>query len=102
MSTSQMSSILVFPIFAKQPDAGSTNTGAFRWINPPIGPKKSCLHGIHLEPKATTKIAAFDLDGCLIESTFKGGRKVKSDSDVSFTWWRSIVPKRLKQLHEDG
>lgn len=97
--TSQM---LVFPIFAKQPVAGTVNPGTFRWINPPIGPKKSCLHGIHLEPNATPKVAAFDLDGCLIESTFKSGKKVKSDSDISFTWWRRVVPKRLKQVHEDG
>ncbi|KAI0340139.1 PNK3P-domain-containing protein [Trametopsis cervina] len=92
----------LFPIFSKPGPSTQEAPGAFRWIEPPIGPTKSCLHGVHLEPVPTLKIAAFDLDGCLIESTFKNGKKVKSDADPSFTWWRNAVPKKLKEVHENG
>ena len=94
----------VFPIFSKQPTTNEVDDSAFRWISPAIGPNKSCLHGVHLEPQATSKLAAFDLDGCLIESSFGKGKKTKSDKDKapSFTWWRPAVPKKLKQLHEEG
>ncbi|KAI0693882.1 PNK3P-domain-containing protein [Cytidiella melzeri] len=93
----------LFPIFAANPSAThNAGSGAFRWIVPSIGPTKSCLHGIHLEPTLTSKVAAFDLDGCLIESTFRNGKKVKSDAIPSFAWWRPAVPKKLQKLHDDG
>ncbi|KAI0811093.1 PNK3P-domain-containing protein [Irpex lacteus] len=92
----------LFPIFAKPAAKEQLEPSAFRWITPSIGPNKSCLHGVHLEPKATSKLAAFDLDGCLIESSFKSGKKTKSDIAPSFTWWRPAVPKKLKQILDEG
>ncbi|KAI0086680.1 PNK3P-domain-containing protein [Irpex rosettiformis] len=94
----------LFPIFTKQPAAQEVEKTAFCWITPAIGPNKSCLHGVHLEPKATNRIAAFDLDGCLVESSFVKGRNVKCDKDKapSFTWWRPGVPKKLKQIYGEG
>lgn len=92
----------MFPIFAKPAAKEQLEPSAFRWITPSIGPNKSCLHGVHLEPKATSKLAAFDLDGCLIESSFKNGKRTKSDIAPSFTWWRPAVPKKLKQILDEG
>lgn len=86
----------MFPIFAKQDTSHS-----FRWIEPPLGQDRTCLHGINLSPKPSSKIAAFDLDGCLIQSSF--GRKTKGlPPSPPYAWWRPVVPKRLQELHEEG
>lgn len=76
----------------KQPDT-------FQWL-PRLGKSKTCLHGVNLEPKPSTKVAAFDLDGCLIESSH--GTKKKKDSTPSFQWWRGSVPKKLKETLAEG
>ena len=91
---------LVFPIFNKPGDTSSpilTNNSVFRWISPALGPKRSCLHGVNRDPKLSTKVAAFDLDGCLIHSSFP-----KKASPPSFEWWRKVVPNKLKEAHEQG
>ena len=79
-------------------DAASPSQ-TFRWIEPAFGSQRTCLHGVNLEPKASTKVAAFDLDGCLIESSF---RKNVKNAAPTFTWWREVVPKKLKEAHEQG
>ncbi|KAH9901687.1 PNK3P-domain-containing protein [Cubamyces lactineus] len=85
----------VFPIFDK---AGTASTGSsFRWITPALGPKRSCLHGVNHHPKSSPKVAAFDLDGCLIQGSFP-----KKGTPPKFEWWRPIVPQKLKQAHEEG
>ena len=89
----------VFPLFDK-PGATSEGTGPFKWA-PPLGANKTCLHGVNLSPKPSSKVAAFDLDGCVIESSFGKG-KAKAKDDVTFKWWRPLVPKKLKQLHDEG
>jgi hypothetical protein len=43
---------------------------AFCWLKPSLGPKRTCLHGVHLTPKSSPKVAMFDLDGTLTESQF--------------------------------
>lgn len=85
----------VFPIFDK---AGTASTeSSFRWITPALGPKRSCLHGVNHHPKSSPKVAAFDLDGCLIQGSFP-----KKGTPPKFEWWRPIVPQKLKQAHEEG
>ncbi|KAI0075790.1 PNK3P-domain-containing protein [Panus rudis PR-1116 ss-1] len=86
----------LFPIFSRQ--AGSSaSSSTFRWIEPALGKSRSCLHGVHLTPKVTAKIAAFDLDGCLIESSFRSNSQPQS-----FKWWRPVVPQKLKELYQNG
>ncbi|KAI0027835.1 polynucleotide kinase 3 phosphatase-domain-containing protein [Vararia minispora EC-137] len=72
----------------------------FRWLKPSLGPKRTCLHGIHLSPKSSSKVAMFDLDGTIIESQFGKGKRNGSSS--GWKWWKSVVPKRLKELQEQG
>lgn len=89
---------IVFSLFLK-PDAAHS---AFSWA-PALGPAKTCLHGINLAPEPRSKVAAFDLDGCLIVSSHGAGKKLKAkSSDTLFEWWRPVVPKRLKQVYDDG
>ncbi|KAF8964079.1 polynucleotide kinase 3 phosphatase-domain-containing protein [Flammula alnicola] len=89
----------IHPFFAKpQEKKDEEQEGPFQWLTP-LGPKGSCLHGINLQPKATTKVAALDLDGTVIKSAF--GTKLVN-SKPSWEWWRSFVPDKLKELHESG
>lgn len=90
---------VVFPLFRKQGDTQDVPVQPFRWIEPALGDNRTCLRGINLSPKPSPQIAAFDLDGCLIQSSLGKGSK---GSPPSFTWWRPVVPKKLKELHEEG
>ncbi|KAL1947501.1 hypothetical protein VTO73DRAFT_13225 [Trametes versicolor] len=85
----------LFPLFDKSSSA--ENASAFRWLSPALGPRRSCLHAISGDPKPSAKVAAFDLDGCLIQGTFP-----KKGTPPKFEWWRPIVPKKLKQVHDEG
>ncbi|KAI9056643.1 PNK3P-domain-containing protein [Trametes sanguinea] len=87
----------VFPLFEKAAHASADSTSSFRWLSPALGPNRSCLHGVNLDPKPSSKVAAFDLDGCLIKGIFP-----KKGAPPSFEWWRPVVPKKLKELHEQG
>jgi len=84
----------VAPIFdrASQSDEGA----AFRWLQPMLGPKHTCLHGVHLTPRAAPKVALFDLDGTLI--LFQGFGAKSSECK----WWRDGVPSKLKEVHDAG
>lgn len=48
------------------------------------------------EPGLETKVAAFDLDGTVIKSTF-----AKAKSKVPFEWWNKAVLPKLKELHDN-
>ncbi|KAL7283120.1 hypothetical protein ACG7TL_002546 [Trametes sanguinea] len=87
----------LFPLFNKPGQTSSDSTSSFRWLSPALGPKRTCLHGVNHDPKPSSKVAAFDLDGCLIKGTFP-----KKGAPPSFEWWRPVVPKKLKELHEQG
>ncbi|KAI0710408.1 PNK3P-domain-containing protein [Cerioporus squamosus] len=87
----------LFPIFAKPGEASGQSTSSFHWITPALGPKRSCLHGKNGTPKSLPKVAAFDLDGCIIQSSFP-----KKGAPPKFEWWRKDVPKKLKEVHEQG
>ncbi|KAK7063830.1 bifunctional polynucleotide phosphatase/kinase [Favolaschia claudopus] len=60
-----------------------------------LGPYHSCLHAINLNPKHSTKVAAFDLDGTII----KGGTKQPAHE---WRWWNPCVPDKLAQAFNDG
>ncbi|CDO70582.1 hypothetical protein BN946_scf184636.g15 [Trametes cinnabarina] len=90
----------LFPIFNKQgqsPTDPASSSSTFRWLSPALGSKRSCLHGVNGDPKPSSRVAAFDLDGCLIKSSFP-----KKGAPPTFEWWRPVVPKKLKELHEQG
>ena len=109
LKTTSDASYIVFPIFGKAGASDKTPTNStFSWLSP-LGPGKTCLHGTNLSPSPTSKVAAFDLDGCVIRSSFgagskaKGAAKEKGKSEGSlFEWWRPTVPKKLKEVHDDG
>ncbi|PCH38769.1 PNK3P-domain-containing protein [Wolfiporia cocos MD-104 SS10] len=92
----------LFPIFEKsQPDGEDKTT--YQWIKPSLGPQKTCLHGVNLTPEFRKKVAAFDLDGCLIQSSlFKRGTKGKAKEPPTFQWWKPIIPAKLKEVHDAG
>lgn len=89
---------LVHPFFSK-PSASDSST-AFRWLKPALGPKRTCLHGIHLDPPARPKVALFDLDGTVIKWNHKN--RGKGTEALKWEWWRQSVPTKLKALHQDG
>ncbi|KAI0051582.1 PNK3P-domain-containing protein [Auriscalpium vulgare] len=90
----------LFPIFAK-PNPSAESEAPFRWITPALGPKRTCLHGTNLQPKASPKVAIFDLDGTLIKSTFGRGRGPKA-GPLEWQWWKSVVPTKVKEVHDSG
>ncbi|CAG8767395.1 10364_t:CDS:2, partial [Funneliformis caledonium] len=63
----------------------------------------SVLIGQHLTPEVEktgrSKIAAFDLDDTLI--TINGSHKYPKDEN-DWKWWSKIVPKKIKQIYEEG
>lgn len=89
----------MFSIFTK-PDPSSAQS-PFRWL-PSLGEKKTCLHGVHLDPTPSSRVAAFDLDGCLIQSSFGNGVKGKSKAPQPVKWWRSVVPTKLNEAYLAG
>ncbi|KZV76862.1 PNK3P-domain-containing protein [Peniophora sp. CONT] len=106
------------PIFATPAEKNAKPEmlpGVFRWLKP-MGAKRTCLFGLHLDPlasvtaPASVRIAAFDLDGTLIVSPFdktkgkakrKGGGGALSGSG-GFEWWKDVVPKKLEEVKEQG
>lgn len=63
---------------------------AFQWLEPLNG---SCLHGLNCKPVSRSKLAVFDLDGTLIKA---------NHGQVQWSWWRDLVPDRLKQVYDEG
>ncbi|TRM59459.1 polynucleotide kinase 3 phosphatase-domain-containing protein [Schizophyllum amplum] len=94
----------VHPFFAK---ASEKPPGPFQWLTP-LGPKRSCWHATNLTPTAAPRVAAFDLDGTVIKSSFGSGAsksktKAKAASvSPTFEWWNPCVPKKLEEVYEQG
>lgn len=87
----------VHPFFSKPSASSST----FQWLKPALGPKRSCLHGIHLDPPVRPKVALFDLDGTIIK--WAGSKhRGKNAEPPKWAWWRQSVPGKLKALHQEG
>jgi len=86
--------MLVHPFFSSNKSSQDKEPAptAFKWLKPF---DNSCLHGVYLEPESHVKLAAFDLDGTIIESNFR-------KPGVEWAWWNTIVPARLRSLHNEG
>jgi len=87
----------VFSVFNKV----ATQTGSTSPVtwHPPLGQNGTCQHGTYLSPPSRPKVAAFDLDGTLIEP--KSGSAFAKDH-MDWRWWGLHVLKKLKQAHADG
>lgn len=89
----------VHPLFAN-----ATPDSSFKWQRS-LGPegKRTCLHGTNLESRIVynTKIAAFDLDDTLIESSFGKGSK-KSTAGHPYQWWNKDVSTKLEKVFNAG
>jgi len=64
-----------------------------------VGVGNSLLYYEHPDLKHSSKIAGFDMDETLI-STKSGEKFPKNRSD--WEWWDPCVPKKLKQIYDDG
>ncbi|EIN13709.1 PNK3P-domain-containing protein [Punctularia strigosozonata HHB-11173 SS5] len=85
------------PFFSRTSSASVQKTGnSLTWLSSPDWPHEHCLHGVNLHPKPSSRIAGFDLDGTLISGNFR----VKDKK--AWSWWRNVVPTKLRQLHEGG
>ncbi|KAF8506302.1 polynucleotide kinase 3 phosphatase-domain-containing protein [Gautieria morchelliformis] len=60
---------------------------------------QTCLHGVHLDPAPSNKVAALDLDGTLIK-TRSGNRFPRGKDD--WMWWRASVKKKITDIHLEG
>ncbi|KAG6878764.1 hypothetical protein C0993_008063 [Termitomyces sp. T159_Od127] len=89
----------IHPFFTGEPrTAPLPPPGPFRWLEP-LGPARSCLHGISPHPAPSAKVAAFDLDGTLIKSDY-GSAGTREPG--KWEWWRNRVPARLKEVVSAG
>ncbi|SPO27344.1 related to bifunctional polynucleotide phosphatase/kinase [Ustilago trichophora] len=57
---------------------GASSSKSLKWLDP-IGPDKSCLHGVYGDPTPSSKVAFFDLDGTIVRP--KGGKTFPSKTD---------------------
>jgi len=93
---SRLRPLAVHPFFTKKRapagDPATSSPTGFTWLTPVGG---TCLHATNLIPEARTKVAALDLDGTIIHG---GG----FNTGLNWKWWAPIVPKKLRELHEEG
>ncbi|KAG8730175.1 hypothetical protein FRC11_007315, partial [Ceratobasidium sp. 423] len=79
-------------------NASGPSAGPIEGSTPPVGPT-TCLYGIHLEQKPTSKVAMFDLDDTLI--TRKSGKKFSDDPD-DWKLWTANVGDKLREAISNG
>ncbi|KAH9061190.1 polynucleotide kinase 3 phosphatase-domain-containing protein [Lactarius vividus] len=97
----------LFSIFEKRGRSdGKSDVQAFRWLTPSLGPARSCLHGVHLAPRASLRVAAFDLDSTLIKFVRTGSkgnkRATTTTNGPEWEWWKAVVPQKLKEALDSG
>ncbi|KAI9438510.1 polynucleotide kinase 3 phosphatase-domain-containing protein [Lactarius indigo] len=99
----------LFSIFEKRGESdGKMDAQAFRWLTPSLGPARSCLHGVHLAPRASSRVAAFDLDSTLIKFVRTGSKgnkratKAATTNSPEWEWWKAVVPQMLNEAHDSG
>ncbi|EDR11359.1 uncharacterized protein LACBIDRAFT_316135 [Laccaria bicolor S238N-H82] len=88
----------VHPFFTKSKTTSGVGTGDFQWLSS-LGSNGSCLHGVNLNPKSSSKVAIFDLDGTLIKSEF---HNKLLHGKPAWEWWKLNVPSKLAELHTSG
>ena len=89
----------VHPFFTKSKATSEVETGDFQWLSS-LGSNGSCLHGVNLNPKSSSKVAIFDLDGTLIKSEFHNNKLVHGKP--GWEWWKLNIPSKLAELHTSG
>lgn len=72
----------------------------FKWHSN-LGSPATCLHGTYLTPTCSTKIAAYDIDGCLIK-TKPPFHTFPKDKDDWVIWKDTAVVARLQRAHAEG
>ncbi|EUC62214.1 polynucleotide phosphatase/kinase [Rhizoctonia solani AG-3 Rhs1AP] len=80
------------------PNISAPSTSTTNGTRPPVGPA-TCLYGVHLEQKPTSKVAMFDLDDTLI--TRKSGKKFSDDPD-DWKFWTTNVGDKLREAVSNG
>ena len=101
-------------IFQPRSATASTSTNgacspssSFKWLDSP-GPSKTCLHGVYGDPKLSSKVAFYDLDGTLVRP--KGSRMFPSKTDEYDFEFLYTSPRRsgvsviqqIQQQHAQG
>lgn len=90
-------------------NGASSSTAKLKWLDP-IGPNRTCLHGVYGDPRPSTKVAFYDLDGTIVRP--KNNKTFPSKTDeYDFEFLFSTPPRaghlsvtqRIRQQHrEDG
>ncbi|SJX62604.1 related to bifunctional polynucleotide phosphatase/kinase [Sporisorium reilianum f. sp. reilianum] len=86
---------------------GASSSKGLKWLDP-IGPSKTCLHGVYGDPPPSSKVAFYDLDGTIVRP--KNGKTFPSKTDeydfeFLFSSPRSgtlSVIQRIREQHEQG
>ncbi|TKY86240.1 hypothetical protein EX895_005065 [Sporisorium graminicola] len=103
-------------IFQPRSTTASTNGGAslsaatksLKWLEP-LGPNKTCLHGVYGDPQPSSNVAFYDLDGTIVRP--KNGKTFPSKTDeYDFEFLFSSPPRagtltviqRIQERHERG
>ncbi|CAE6336251.1 unnamed protein product [Rhizoctonia solani] len=82
------------PPIVSEPSTSATTSGSIL----PVGPA-TCLYGIHLEQKPTSKASMFDLDDTLVAR--KSGKKFSDDPD-DWKLWATNVGDKLREAISNG
>ncbi|KAL5635604.1 hypothetical protein ACGC1H_004417 [Rhizoctonia solani] len=80
------------------PNLSAPSTSTINGSRPPVGPA-TCLYGVHLEQKPTSKVAMFDLDDTLVAR--KSGKKFSDDPD-DWKLWATNVGDKLREAVSNG
>jgi len=60
---------------------------------------------VHLAPRASSRVAAFDLDSTLIKFVrggSRGNKKRATTNGLEWEWWKAVVPQKLTEVHDSG
>ncbi|KZT06960.1 uncharacterized protein LAESUDRAFT_736567 [Laetiporus sulphureus 93-53] len=69
----------------------------FRWMKPALGLRQMSLHGVNRILESQPKVAAFDTNGCIIQSSFP--KKSNGNAPPIFQQWYSSVIITDQAMH---
>ncbi|SCZ92423.1 BZ3500_MvSof-1268-A1-R1_Chr5-2g07845 [Microbotryum saponariae] len=102
--TTTMTSIKTFPLFGGPTSRASptSSPSTLRW-HPSFHAQVPCLYASYLPSKTTVfprsaKVAAYDVDGCLIKTH---GSKFPTGA-TDWQYWHPNVPDQLREMHRQG